>query len=172
MESLSNVIDINNIPLAIAFTKRNVDKKLIIESANQKFYDLFGYKQPELEGVMAEILIPAESRNKHDNFVDEYLDSSTIPKPLGIGRDVQCVKKDGTLIPVEVGLYPYKEGVLVLMIDILVRTSKETMKEIKALRDSLDRVLNNQSENQMSPIPVVVTNLPLPTKPEIPEKTP
>ncbi|HNK27286.1 MAG TPA: PAS domain-containing sensor histidine kinase [Ferruginibacter sp.] len=67
----------------------------------------FGYASAsELIGQKIEKLIPSRYHGKHTHYRDNY-NNNPHPRPMGIGKDLFAVKKDGTEFPVEVSLSNY-----------------------------------------------------------------
>lgn len=66
---------------------------------------LFGYGSHELLGRSIETLIPRSVRDRH---ADERSGFQRLPeaRPMGVGRDLSALRRDGTEIPVEVSLTP------------------------------------------------------------------
>ncbi|MFZ1306530.1 MAG: PAS domain S-box protein [Ferruginibacter sp.] len=64
----------------------------------------FGYEnQDELVGKKIETLIPNRYHSKHIHHRDHYIDDPK-PRPMGLGKELFAVKKDGTEFPVEISL--------------------------------------------------------------------
>lgn len=68
---------------------------------------LFGYDRGELLGEPIELLVPQDMRARHPAFVKVYT-AAPVPRPMGSGRDLHGQRKDGTLVPIEVGLRPLR----------------------------------------------------------------
>ena len=80
-----------------------------ITLANDFLISEFGYENlEELIGKKMEILIPARYRNQHVNDRDLFIDHPS-SRPMGIGRDLYGVTKDGREIPVEISLSSYTD---------------------------------------------------------------
>jgi PAS domain S-box-containing protein len=82
-----------------------VDRDGKIVLVNSRTEKLFGYERKELLGQSIEMLVPESLREKHAGLRAEYF-GRTLAGPMGNGRDVYARRKDGTQVPVEVGLNP------------------------------------------------------------------
>lgn len=74
----------------------------LTNSEAQKFY---GYEQGELVGMTIENLMPKRFRKKHIIHRENYMKEGKV-RPLGVGLELVSLHKDGTEIPVEIGLSP------------------------------------------------------------------
>lgn len=106
---------------------------------------MFGYEPSELVGLSIEILVPARLRQTHVHFRDSFI-ASPSARPMGKGRDLYALRKDGSEFPVEIGLNPVetKNGRVVLstIVDITERKVLEDRvllrtEELARLNDSL-----------------------------------
>src|SRR6476620_2995805 len=79
-----------------------------IEMANNFLLSQFGYtNQDELVGKEVEVLIPQRYNHIHHKHRENY-NKKPEARPMGVGRDLFAVKKDGTEFPVEVSLSNYR----------------------------------------------------------------
>lgn len=89
---------------------------------------LFGYSRQELIGKPIEMLVPGRFRPQHPGYRDDFFAKPQI-RPMGAGRDLYGLRKDGTEVPIEIGLNPIKteEGAFVLaaVVDITPRKAFE-----------------------------------------------
>jgi len=92
---------------------------------NGQAESLFGYQRDELMGRAIELLLPKGDRGKHVKQRAEFLSGPRAARHMGAGRDLRCVRKDGSECPVEIGLTQIdsSEGRLVLtsIVDISER---------------------------------------------------
>jgi len=80
-----------------------------IAYANSAAYELFGYVPGELVGCQVEMLVPHGVRPRHARHRANYLVEPTT-RPMGFGRDLSARRKDGTEVPVEIGLSSFVAG--------------------------------------------------------------
>jgi PAS domain S-box-containing protein len=111
-------------PNAIVLT----DDQGVIRLINRQTENLFGYERNELIGKPIEVLLPERFRKNHVSYRDEfYADPNA--RPMGVGRDLYAVHKDGHETAVEIGLTPLRSEdmlmVLATVVDITERKKNE-----------------------------------------------
>ncbi|NOQ17098.1 MAG: response regulator [Methyloprofundus sp.] len=81
-----------------------INERGIIEMANPKALEIFAYTSEELEGQNVSVLMPKAMRSQHD----QYLDKSAIhaPKIINKARELQGIRKDGSVFPMELNVSP------------------------------------------------------------------
>ncbi len=67
--------------------------------------EMFGYERDELLGRPVETLIPERYRGRHAGFRAAY-HNDLRRRPMGAGRDLYGLRKDGSEFPVEISLSP------------------------------------------------------------------
>jgi PAS domain S-box-containing protein len=99
-----------------------------IEMVNEQTEQIFGYARDELLGRSIELLVPRRSQAGHPALRDSFF-AAPGPRPMGEGRDLYGLHKDGTDVPVEIALNPVptEAGTMVLaaIVDISDRKQKE-----------------------------------------------
>lgn len=98
---------------------------------------LFGYDKQELIGQPVEKLIPVSQRERHMRHRQNYSGEPRV-RPMGAGLELFAVRKDGTLIPVEISLSPLPsiEGSLVIAAIRDVTERKKAEDKFKGLLES------------------------------------
>jgi PAS domain S-box-containing protein len=95
---------------------------------NKQTEQLFGYTRGELLGRSIDILVPRRYRAQHGKDRGAFLEQPSA-RSMGSGRDLFGVRKDGSEVPVEIGLNPVptEEGLSVLasVVDITQRKLAE-----------------------------------------------
>ncbi|MDZ4833328.1 MAG: PAS domain S-box protein [Candidatus Melainabacteria bacterium] len=105
-----------------------VDRHGVIVLANTQVERLFQYDRSELLGTSIEELVPHAAREKHPAYRDHFFREPQA-RSMGAGRDLFGLRKDGSQVPVEIGLNPLVSGgetfVLASVVDITERRRSE-----------------------------------------------
>lgn len=96
-QKFSKVIDAS--PFGIML----VDQKGIVQLVNDNLIKLFGYSKDELIGNSMDILLPERYQEMHDKHRNTYIAAPSL-RAMGAGRDLTGQHKNGTEIPIEIGL--------------------------------------------------------------------
>ena len=80
-----------------------IDARGIIETANTATERLFGYQPIELIGKNISMLMPQPYRDRHDGYIQNYLNTG-VKRIIGIGREVVGQRKDGTVFPIDLSV--------------------------------------------------------------------
>jgi len=98
-----------------------VDESGTIILLNAQIERQFGYSREELLGRSVHILVPESSRGIHHSHCTNFYQNPE-PRPMGAGRELSGVRKDGQMISLEIGLNPIRTvagiRVLVSVVDI------------------------------------------------------
>ena len=105
-----------------------VNRDGVIDMVNAQTERVFGYDRAELLGQPVEMLVPERFRSRHPGMRRSFF-LAPQSRPMGAGRDLFALRKDGSEFPVEIGLNPIEtdQGVMVLsvIVDISDRKHKE-----------------------------------------------
>ncbi|MEP1095617.1 MAG: PAS domain-containing sensor histidine kinase [Cyclobacteriaceae bacterium] len=108
------------------------NEKAEIEMVNPRSEEMFGYTEKELLGELVEKLVPQSARGRHVEHRDLYL-KSPAPRPMGLGLDLNGLRKDGSTFPIEISLNYLKHEnetmVVAFITDITVRKENERVVE-------------------------------------------
>ena len=80
-----------------------INERGVIKSANRATADMFGYASGELVGRDLRTLMPEPYRAEHRDHVARYVETGEA-KIIGIGREVQGLRADGTVFPMELSV--------------------------------------------------------------------
>lgn len=80
-----------------------IDANGIIQSFNPAATRIFGYTVDEVLAQNVSMLMPSPHREAHDSYLRNY-QSSGVAHIIGIGREVEGRRKDGSLFPMELAV--------------------------------------------------------------------
>ncbi|AUG52097.1 sensor histidine kinase [Thalassospira marina] len=113
------------------------DPRGIITMVNAETEKVFGYRREELLGQAIEMLVPERFRHHHSGLRGSFV-LNPGPRPMGPGRDLYALRKDGSEFAVEIGLNPIPIGdqmhILAAIVDISDRKTRQQHLE-RSLRE-------------------------------------
>ncbi|MCP4420670.1 MAG: PAS domain S-box protein [Chloroflexi bacterium] len=83
----------------------SINSESAIVMANPEIEDVFGHHVEELLGQHLHILMPEKYRDMHSGGVKRYL-TTGIPKVLGVRLELEGLRKDGSIFPLEIRIMP------------------------------------------------------------------
>jgi PAS domain S-box-containing protein len=133
-----------------------VDQKGKMALVNSQTERLFGYGREEMLGQSLEMLVPERFRHSHPEFRNSFFHHPEA-RPMGTGRDLYGLRKDGLEVPLEIGLNPLQssEGpcVLASIIDITERKhAEEAIKSSLREKEALLQEIHHRVKNNMQVI--------------------
>lgn len=122
----------------------------VIGLANARCSSMFGFEQSELIGSAVEMLVPLSLQAKHVGLREAYFENART-RPMGINLELLALCKDGSELPVEISLSPFRlegrDGVVAIVRD--VTTLRRLARELKASNQKLTRTnLELQRSNE------------------------
>lgn len=138
-ERFQKIVDFAPYPIIV------IDNEGAILLTNRQAETLFQYSRDELERKNVELLIPRRFRSLHPAHRHHYFTSQAShvqeTRPMGLGRELFALRKDGSEVPVEIGLIPISDVlasyVLCTIVDITARVAAEA--QTRRFQDDLKR---------------------------------
>ena len=84
-----------------------ITERGVIEDINKSALELFGYEKDELMGQNIKILMPEPHRSDHSGHLKRYKETRKA-RIIGIGRELEGMKKDGTLFPFQLAVSEFE----------------------------------------------------------------
>jgi len=155
-----------------------IDANGTVQEYNPACERLFGYQAGEVVGKNVKVLMPSPYREEHDQYLLRYR-TTGVKRIIGIGREVEGRRKDGTTFPMELSVGEARPGgqrVFVGIVrDITARKSAEqSLRVAKEQAESASRAksqfLANMSHEIRTPMNAVLgyTQL-IENDPELPD---
>ncbi|HMF45308.1 MAG TPA: PAS domain S-box protein [Candidatus Udaeobacter sp.] len=104
-----------------------------ITLVNTQAEAVFGYDRQELIGRCIETLVPERFRCHHAEYRNGYLGNARA-RPMGAERELFGLRKDGTEVPIEIGLNPIQTAEGLLVLASITDISERKQAELEAAR--------------------------------------
>ncbi|HET7249541.1 MAG TPA: PAS domain S-box protein [Gemmatimonadales bacterium] len=136
-----------------------VDADGVITLVNREVERLFGYSREELLGSKIEKLIPPRYRAGHPEFRIAFR-AHPETRPMGAGRELFGQRKDGSEVPVEIGLTPVstEDGLFVIaaIVDVSLRKHAEALRDESRHKDQFLAVLSHELRGPLASLRICV----------------
>ncbi|NOR72101.1 MAG: response regulator [Methylomarinum sp.] len=140
-----------------------IDGRGIIEMANPKALEIFAYKAEELEGQNISALMPKQLASQHDRYL-KYSDIHA-PKIINKARELQGMRKDGSIFPMELNVSPMTINGIKKYVGILhdITERKNALEAITAAKKAAENAnkaksqfLSSMSHELRTPLNVIL----------------
>ncbi|MES2683557.1 MAG: PAS domain S-box protein [Pseudomonadota bacterium] len=115
---------------------------------------LFGYQQDEVLGCNLNVLMPAPYHAEHDGYIGRYQHTGEA-RIIGSGRQVTALRKDGTLVPIDLSVGEFHSEGAVGYVGILrdITERQRQAAQLKRQADELSVIFDN------APTPILISSL-------------
>jgi hypothetical protein len=123
-----------------------IDQRGVIETVNNAALKLFDYDKEELIGQKINILMDHPHQAKHDKYIHNYL-STGVEKIIGVGREVEGKKKNGTLFPFRLAVSKILLNDRIIFTGIIHDLSEisEVNKELQKINTGLENLVSERT---------------------------
>jgi PAS domain S-box-containing protein len=108
-----------------------IDEQGMVQSFNRAAEGIFGHAASAVLGRNVNMLMPEPYRSQHDGYLKNYRDTG-VKRIIGIGREVEGLRRDGSVFPLDLAVSRSEHGGQPLYIglvrDITERKRVEKMK--------------------------------------------
>jgi two-component system, LuxR family, sensor kinase FixL len=113
-----------------------MDHRGLVSAINRSAERLFGYTASEIVGQNVKALMPQPYRAAHDEYLARY-EATRIPHIIGVGREVEAQRKDGTVFPAFVSVGQVAESNPPRFVGLIrdVTTERRALATLQAERD-------------------------------------
>jgi PAS domain S-box-containing protein len=117
-----------------------IDAQGRIVLLNAATEELFGYERRELLRASVEVLLPERFRASHPQLREAFF-ARPEARPMGAGRDLFGLRRDGSEVPIEIGLSPVEtdEGMFVLSAIVEITERKRLEDAQRKLHQELEQ---------------------------------
>ena len=120
----------------------NIDESGTVQTFNRAAERIFGYGADEVIGENVKMLMPEPYHSEHDGYLGRYLETGEA-KIIGRGREVLGRRKDGSTVPIGLGVTEMPGEKPRMFVGILrdITQAKQAEEKIRALNTELEQRL-------------------------------
>ena len=133
-----------------------INENGIMQMVNRAASQLFGYDKEEMHGRNVHILMPSPHTEQHNGYIDNYLKSG-VGKIIGIGREVEGLRKDGSRFPFKLGVSRVELEGKILFAGVIHDLTEQKRAEARILH--LNKELEQKVEERTEKLTEVVNKL-------------
>ncbi|HVY87965.1 MAG TPA: PAS domain S-box protein [Hyphomonadaceae bacterium] len=117
-----------------------IDTSGTIHYVNPACQTLFGYEREQMMGQNVKMLMPSPFREEHDGYLARHRETG-VKRIIGIGRELQGMKSDGTIFPMYLSVGQARTGDNDIFVGIIYDlTEKKRSEEVILHHQKLDAI--------------------------------
>ena len=128
-----------------------IDHRGRIETFNSAAESIFGFSAAEILGKNVSVLMPQPYSREHDSYIHNYIDSGNA-RIIGIGREVQGMRQDGSVFPIGLAVGEIATQGPVKFVGIIrdITDRKQSEEEIHHARERLSQFARLSTLGEMA----------------------
>lgn len=107
-----------------------INSKGIIQTFNPSAENIFGYLSDEVIGKNVKLLMPESYAKHHDGYIENYQRTRN-PQIIGIGREVEATRKDGSVFPLDLSVNEFRIDNEQMFVGVVQDISERKLSEEK-----------------------------------------
>jgi len=113
-----------------------IDHRGTVTGFNRSAERLFGYESAEILGRNVQVLMPEPYHSAHDQYLERYA-ATNVPHIIGVGREVEALRKDGTVFPAFLSVGQVAGAIPARFVGLIrdVTTERQALAMLQAERD-------------------------------------
>jgi PAS domain S-box-containing protein len=124
-----------------------IDAQGTVQEYNPACEKLFGYRAEEVLGRNVKMLMPLPYREEHDEYLQRYR-TTGVKRIIGIGREVEGQRKDGTTFPMELSVGEARPGSQQVFVGIIrdITARKATEQSLRIAKEQAESASHAKSQ--------------------------
>ena len=124
-----------------------IDANGIVQDYNPACEELFGYRADEVIGKNVKILMPSPYQEEHDEYLHRYRATGK-KRIIGIGREVEGRRKNGTTFPMELSVGEARPGGQQVFVGIIrdITTRKSVEQSLRIAKEQAESASHAKSQ--------------------------
>ena len=119
----------------------------LVHSFNPAAQRLFGYTLADVIGKNIKMLMPEPFYSGHDGYLSAFLNTGHA-KVIGMGRDLEGLRKDGTVFPMHLTVGAMEVGGEKMFVGIIMDITERKRMEMELMASKVEAELSNKAKSE------------------------